>query len=106
MLIQLLEFPGPIEPAGRIIFKLHDDITPRTARNFRELCTGQHGFGYEGTPFHRIFPTMLQGGSLPSGGVGHISYTLPIRRGNVDSVPGARAKINLWRFVRGRKFHS
>jgi hypothetical protein len=51
-----------VAPAGRITFKLHDEIVPRTARNFRELCTGQHGFGYAGTPFHRIIPSfMLQG---------------------------------------------
>ncbi|ESZ90424.1 peptidyl-prolyl cis-trans isomerase [Sclerotinia borealis F-4128] len=55
-------------PAGRITFKLHDEITPRTARNFRELCTGQHGFGYAGTPFHRIIPQfMLQGGDFTRG---------------------------------------
>ncbi|KAB8300518.1 hypothetical protein EYC80_000680 [Monilinia laxa] len=55
-------------PAGRITFKLHDDITPRTARNFRELCTGQHGFGYAGSPFHRIIPQfMLQGGDFTRG---------------------------------------
>ncbi|KAM3069506.1 Peptidyl-prolyl cis-trans isomerase [Clarireedia jacksonii] len=55
-------------PAGRITFKLHDEIVPRTARNFRELCTGQHGFGYAGTPFHRIIPSfMLQGGDFTRG---------------------------------------
>ncbi|KAF7864399.1 hypothetical protein EAF04_006533 [Stromatinia cepivora] len=55
-------------PAGRITFKLHDDITPRTARNFRELCTGQHGFGYAGSHFHRIIPQfMLQGGDFTRG---------------------------------------
>ncbi|CAD6447291.1 022e7891-af1c-4638-af9c-3c2e2689f950 [Sclerotinia trifoliorum] len=55
-------------PAGRITFKLHDEITPRTARNFRELCTGHHGFGYAGSHFHRIIPQfMLQGGDFTRG---------------------------------------
>ncbi|KAI0300477.1 allergen [Multifurca ochricompacta] len=44
------------ERVGRIVFKLYDDETPNTARNFRELATGQHGFGYAGSSIHRIIP--------------------------------------------------
>ncbi|KAI8080964.1 peptidyl-prolyl cis-trans isomerase cyp5 [Thamnidium elegans] len=79
------------QPSGRMTFKLFSDVVPKTAENFRALCTGEKGIGKSGkaltfknSAFHRIIPGFMAQG----GGEGcYIDFTLGDGRGG-ESIYG------------------
>ncbi|CAH0719268.1 unnamed protein product, partial [Brenthis ino] len=63
------------EKAGRLVIELRYDVVPKTAENFRALCTGEKGIGVYGKPLHfkgvrfhkAISQFMVQGGDIING---------------------------------------
>lgn len=92
------------QPPQRLVFALYADTTPKTAENFRQLCTGEHAgrsargkaFHYKGSVLHRMIPSlMVQGGDFESsnGTGGESIYSRRFEDENFRDKPSRRGLL-------------